>query len=156
MLAGKEVIFTLVNARGDAIDVFDATTKEKVVGSVRAKTDASGVFSVSLWPNDRGNISTSYMVEIREAGVKKFRSALPSGGTTMLFSDFQTESASLVGQALGSIIKNNYTATTNPAVGNDNTQGYTVGSTWVNTTTPAAFMCMDAATGAADWDQITN
>jgi len=48
----------------------------------------------------------------------------------------------------------NMTATTNPTVNSDQTQGYSVGSTWFNTTTNVVYVCADAATGAAVWSQI--
>ena len=47
--------------------------------------------------------------------------------------------------------KTNYTATTNPTAANDNTQRYAVGSKWINTSTGAYFVCVDASTGAAIW-----
>jgi hypothetical protein len=47
--------------------------------------------------------------------------------------------------------KNNYTATAAPAVGNDNTQGYGVGSEWIDTTNKKRYSCLDASTGAAIW-----
>lgn len=50
--------------------------------------------------------------------------------------------------------KNNLTATTNPAIGNDGTQGYTVGSIWLNTSTSAYFVAESIATGAAVWYQV--
>lgn len=48
----------------------------------------------------------------------------------------------------------NMTATTNPTVSSDNTQGYSIGSTWFNTTTDALFIASDVSTGAAVWLQI--
>lgn len=48
----------------------------------------------------------------------------------------------------------NMTATTNPTVSSDNTQGYSIGSTWFNTTTNALFIASNVATGAAVWLQI--
>ena len=48
----------------------------------------------------------------------------------------------------------NMTATSNPAVTSDNTQGYSIGSTWFNTTTNAMFVATSVATGAAVWLQI--
>jgi len=41
--------------------------------------------------------------------------------------------------------------TTAPASANDNTQGYDVGSLWLNTTSNTAYICKDATTGAAVW-----
>ncbi|UAT28878.1 tail protein [Dinoroseobacter phage vB_DshP-R7L] len=52
-------------------------------------------------------------------------------------------------------VQNNFAATTDPAVGNDNTEGYTVGSVWVNTTADTAWVCLDASTGAAVWTEST-
>jgi len=42
-------------------------------------------------------------------------------------------------------------ASVSPAVGNDNTEGYSVGSFWFDTTTSDLFICEDASTGAAVW-----
>jgi hypothetical protein len=46
---------------------------------------------------------------------------------------------------------NNTTATTDPGVGNDNTQGYFVGSLWVNTTNGRVWIAQAVGTGAAAW-----
>lgn len=45
----------------------------------------------------------------------------------------------------------NFTATTDPVVGNDNTQGYGAGSQWINTTNNREWTCVSAAPGAAVW-----
>lgn len=50
---------------------------------------------------------------------------------------------------------NNLGAAVDPTVSDDILDGYSTGSLWVNTTTPAAFICITAAEGAADWDKIT-
>lgn len=50
--------------------------------------------------------------------------------------------------------QSNLTATTNPTVSSDNTQGYSIGSTWCNTTTNALFVCVNTSTGAAIWNQV--
>lgn len=49
----------------------------------------------------------------------------------------------------------NLTATTDPTVNDDDTQGYEVLSRWVNTVTGEIFLCVSASTGAADWQQNT-
>jgi hypothetical protein len=51
--------------------------------------------------------------------------------------------------------RNNFAGTVDPAVGNDNTQDYAVGSLWLNTTSSRAWICQSAATGAAVWLQIS-
>jgi hypothetical protein len=61
-----------------------------------------------------------------------------------------------VGLANVQDIKVNYAAVTDPAVSNDNTQGYAAGSSWINTVTGREFVCVNAATGAANWREITN
>jgi hypothetical protein len=41
--------------------------------------------------------------------------------------------------------------TTDPTASNDNTQGYAIGSLWINTTALRIWECVSAATGAAAW-----
>ncbi|ANJ20687.1 virion protein [Dinoroseobacter phage DS-1410Ws-06] len=50
-------------------------------------------------------------------------------------------------------LQNNLAATTAPAVGNDNTEGYAVGSVWIDVTNDNSYVCLDASTGAAVWGQ---
>ena len=46
---------------------------------------------------------------------------------------------------------NNFTATADPTVNDDSGDGYTVGSTWINTSTDSIFVCADNSSGAAVW-----
>lgn len=46
---------------------------------------------------------------------------------------------------------NNFQATVDPTVSDDSTQGYSVGSLWINKTTRTEWVCMSAAVGAAVW-----
>jgi|SRR5579859_84725 len=55
------------------------------------------------------------------------------------------------GNSLNGVPLINITATTDPGVSNDNTQGYSVGSTWVNITAGRVFFAISVATGAAAW-----
>lgn len=50
--------------------------------------------------------------------------------------------------------QNNYTATTDPGVGDDSLSGYDEGSQWSNNTTDAFFICADPAPGAAVWIEV--
>lgn len=50
--------------------------------------------------------------------------------------------------------KSNLTATTAPTTGSDGTQGYSVGSIWVNTSTNLGYLCTNASTGAAVWTPL--
>jgi hypothetical protein len=49
--------------------------------------------------------------------------------------------------------KNNTTATRNPTTTDDSSQGYTIGSIWVNTTTAAYFVAESVTVNAANWYQ---
>ena len=53
-------------------------------------------------------------------------------------------------------LKYNLTATTDPGVGDDSADGYTIGSRWVNVTLDKEFVCLDASVGAAVWKQTSN
>jgi hypothetical protein len=45
--------------------------------------------------------------------------------------------------------------TTDPGATDDSTLGYSVGSRWINTSTDAEFVCVDASIGAAIWKETT-
>lgn len=49
--------------------------------------------------------------------------------------------------------RNNVSATSAPTASNDSSQGYAVGSRWVNVTTDLAYVCVDASVGAAIWNR---
>jgi hypothetical protein len=48
-------------------------------------------------------------------------------------------------------ILNNFSATSDPGVGDDDGDGYAIGSWWVNITAQRVWLCEDASTGAAVW-----
>lgn len=50
--------------------------------------------------------------------------------------------------------KSNLAASAAPAVTDDDGSGYGVGSVWIDTTNDAAYLCLDASTGAAVWLNI--
>lgn len=50
----------------------------------------------------------------------------------------------------------NFTATSQPTVSDDETDGYEVGSLWVNTAAENAYICIDPSTGAAVWKLTTD
>lgn len=66
--------------------------------------------------------------------------------------------ASTVKEALQAIETNsslNNVSNLDPSASNDNTEGYSVNSTWTNTATGNVFKLVDPATGAANWKNIT-
>ena len=52
--------------------------------------------------------------------------------------------------------QNNFAASVDPVVGNDSSQGYSVGSCWINTVSQNDFVCLSAAVGAAVWKSMTS
>jgi hypothetical protein len=56
---------------------------------------------------------------------------------------------------LQAIPLSNYNATAAPAVSNDDTQGYSVGSNWYDVTNDDAYVCLDNTSGAAVWKKTT-
>lgn len=53
-------------------------------------------------------------------------------------------------------LKNNLSATTNPSVNDDSTQGYEPGSVWINNTTQIAYICVSSSVANAIWQQQSN
>lgn len=53
-------------------------------------------------------------------------------------------------------IKNNYAATTAPDGDNDITEGYSVGSNWVDVTANNVYTCVDSTEGEAEWPQTNS
>jgi hypothetical protein len=101
--AGATIVFTLVDIAGRGVDVWEAGGR--VVGIVRATTDANGVFSVDLWPNDRGYIATRYACRVIASGVvvADFVAAVPSGSTTLSWLDFKQAGVALSAQEISAL-----------------------------------------------------
>lgn len=55
------------------------------------------------------------------------------------------------GNSLNGVPLTNVTAVAPPTTSNDNTQGYSRGSYWINTVKNTVYVCTDATTGAAVW-----
>jgi len=56
---------------------------------------------------------------------------------------------------LEDVPQNNFAATANATVNDDSSAGYGVGSTWINVALDTAYVCLDAAVGAAVWELIS-
>ena len=52
-------------------------------------------------------------------------------------------------------IQNNYNAVVDPTTTDDDTQGYSPGSYWINTASEEVFRCVDASTNIAVWVETT-
>lgn len=78
--AGVQIVFQLVDIYDDPTDAWDALDGERVVGYRQiATTDENGVFSITLWPNDRGTLQTAYRCTVFYKGAQTIRAALPTG-----------------------------------------------------------------------------
>lgn len=55
----------------------------------------------------------------------------------------------------GSGLKNNFAGTTAPLVTNDSSQGYAIGSRWIDIANDESYICLDATTGSAVWSKTT-
>lgn len=89
VLAGVSISFTLVDGSGAVTDAFDVLTGERVVSTVSTVTDANGIFSINLWPNDRGDKTTKYVCKILRAS-QEFASQVPSGAGVLSWLNFRT------------------------------------------------------------------
>lgn len=58
-----------------------------------------------------------------------------------------------LGNVLDTLV--NFSGVVDPTASNDNTEGYSIGSTWLNISGSREFTCFDASTGAAVWKEIT-
>jgi hypothetical protein len=89
VLEDTQIIFQLVDAdKRQPVSLFDAATggEEYVVGSpVTATTDAAGLFSVSLWPNNRGELATLYKVTLPGTTIKPFYIRVSEGEGVLTF-----------------------------------------------------------------------
>lgn len=52
-------------------------------------------------------------------------------------------------------LQNNYVATTAPTVNDDTSEGYSVGSVWIDVTGDERYVCLDATEGNAVWEKTT-
>lgn len=65
------------------------------------------------------------------------------------------EAAELINAIAGGGAQNNMVAVTDPSIGNDSTQGYSIGSLWFNTITGSLFVAQDVTVGFAIWQFVS-
>ncbi len=99
VLAAKEVSFQLVNTDNKPTDAWDAISGERIAPVKKTVvTDASGEFTVSLWPNDRGSEVTYYLCTSKGYPSTTFRAALASGASALKWIDFMAQGLPLTAQ----------------------------------------------------------
>lgn len=93
LLTNTKISFTLVDSIGNPTDAFDVVDQARVSGSITTITDQYGVFSVSLWPNDRGDKTTKYVCSV--PGCVDFSAQVPSGSIPLSWFNFKHSGAVL-------------------------------------------------------------
>lgn len=80
--------FKLVNLIGQETRAFDETTGELILNEVRVRTDANGLFSVNLWPNDR-NVTNVTKYQLLIGSLFKIVGTVNSGVTPLSLFEFE-------------------------------------------------------------------
>lgn len=103
----------------------------------------------------KGDLLVDTGVRSQALAVGTNQQVLAANSATATGLEWTTLTPASVG--LGNVLntKVNYTATTNPSASDDSSAGYTVGSTWINTTTDTEYTLVDATVGAAIWSPTT-
>jgi len=107
-LVNKTVEFVIVGIDGRPIDVWDALTGERIVGTVYAVTDANGILRsaahpaqpLALWPNSRGDVATQYACRVHHPSVRDFRGNVPEGSTPLTWVEFMAGGTPLTPQQI--------------------------------------------------------
>lgn len=81
---------------------------------------------------------------------------LRESSTGSLLSVTTSATVTIVALAEDFIPSSNWTATAAPTTSNDITQGYAVGSQWLWVARGISWVCLDATTGAAVWQPVSN
>jgi hypothetical protein len=76
---------------------------------------------------------------------------------TRTFNNYLDPATNIVmsGGSSGSSLLNNFSATVDPTSNNDVSNGYSVGSQWINLTTENVFICVSNTLTAAVWKNVT-
>lgn len=85
--------FLLVSEGDRSPSVYDTTTLEPIhIDQSEVSIDGTGLFTVPLWPNERGNIPTFYLVTLTLNEVKRasYKIQIPDGVGDISWSAVQT------------------------------------------------------------------
>ena len=133
---------------------FDGTTGKVVQGSgvsVNDTADVGGVKTLGL------SGSTSGVLTVQTAATTTPHTltfpGVQGGNNTFLRNN---GSGGLTWTTISGNVLNNFTAISDPTVTNDGTQGYSVGSQWLNTVKKRMYVALSVSTGAALWRRSSN
>lgn len=97
-LENVKITFQLVDEYDQPCDTWDATVDayERVMPIKEVVyTNASGVFTINLWPNDRGSAVTQYRCTVGIKGVRPFVASLASGSQAITWAEFSVSGQTL-------------------------------------------------------------
>ena len=131
---------TVLTNNTTAVTVVPAPTSavNRLMRSLNINNTDTANATVTIRYNDNGTIYTLLKL------------ALASGETATYEDTVGWRVYTSTGVLKSTLTQNNIAAT-DPTVSNDNTQGYSPLSMWVNTTNGRVWTCQSAATGAAAW-----
>lgn len=127
-----------------------AGTYTKVTTDAQGRVSSGANLGVSDIPTDSTHRFTNDTDITKLAGIAAGATKVESSTTDGYIKINGTETK------VATVFKNNFFAITDPAVGNDTIQGYSIGSQWLNTATSTLFECISSTTGAAVWKIINN
>lgn len=110
-------------------------------GSLIGFTDGKTAYVTASRPVAGSVTGTLAITDVLGIDTSKIFIALRQGSSVLLRSD----------QSL----KNNFAASSTPSVNNDNSQGYSVGSRWIDTAADSEYVCLDDSVGTAVWKETT-
>ena len=129
-------------------------------------TNATGLLPVARGGTNSAATLNNNCIMISSSGAIVEASALTNGqllggstGAAPVAASITAGNAMQVTNAAGSITvayshKENVAATTAPTVSDSTSNGYSVGSVWINTVTKVPYICTDATAGAAVWKNM--
>ncbi|KPJ66514.1 MAG: hypothetical protein AMJ43_07730, partial [Coxiella sp. DG_40] len=162
-LASGDTLVSITNADGTAgnptisltsdVPTKAASSTDNAVVRFDGTNGATLANSVVI-VDDSGNVTG--IAELTTTGNVDLGGTLDVTGTTTLATSLTgTLRADSGVVSIDPVPKVNYTATAAPTVNDDDTEGYSVGSTWIDISADEAYRCLDATTGAAFWIETT-
>lgn len=120
------------------------------------RTDVSTVSGISANVTTvagiSGNVTTVAGISANVTTVSGISANVTTVATNIANINTVAANMTTITNAANNIPKANLSASVAPTVNNDNTQGYSAGSVWADTTHNIVYLCANAATGAAQWN----
>lgn len=141
------------------LKLYVADTEDGTVRSLASTTNMDACPNAS-WTALTETVDASGVPNLKrgfELAIEVPSGALDSGGKTVRFAQAQLEIASagttFIQAAEDEPVRHNLAGSGTPAVTDDESKGYGLGSFWLDQSTPQLWVCTDPETGAAVWKQ---